>query len=207
MQVEIGYQELIKNADGATVSSWVTITSVSIKGGTHESLSRSDAYKGAYTNGLKKCLGFLGVGADAYLGTVDEENRPLPEEVRGEPPGVSREEADRTKEKAEALETLRQRVTELGLEAKEITKVIHEVTGKGNSRELTAEEVRAVTAALGYMQTEDDCEGTEEGLTCECGAKITASVKSFSEREFGRSLCMKCQNRERERKGVAANEA
>lgn len=61
--------------------------------GEHASMAKADAEKGAITNGLKKALGLLGVGWQAYAGALDPDEQPLPErpsDVRpwaGPPPG------------------------------------------------------------------------------------------------------------------------
>lgn len=44
--------------------------------GNHNSLARGDARKGAYTNAFKKAAAFLGVGRQAYEGTLDDDNAP-----------------------------------------------------------------------------------------------------------------------------------
>jgi len=48
--------------------------------GGHTSNSLADAKKGAYTNGFKKAAAMLGVGRQAYAGTIDDDNQPIPEE-------------------------------------------------------------------------------------------------------------------------------
>lgn len=47
--------------------------------GGHMSSSFADALKGAITNGFKKTASFWGVGRDAYAGTIDDDNKPLPD--------------------------------------------------------------------------------------------------------------------------------
>ena len=47
--------------------------------GGHISVAYADALKGAITNGFKKTAAFWGVGRDAYAGTIDEDNQPLPD--------------------------------------------------------------------------------------------------------------------------------
>ena len=42
--------------------------------GGHTATSEADARKGAYTNGFKKAAAFLGVGRQAFEGTLDDEN-------------------------------------------------------------------------------------------------------------------------------------
>jgi hypothetical protein len=87
VRLELGYPEFYKDEQGLTKRHWVTITEKDMVG-THESPTRGDAWKGAYTNGLKKCVGFYGPGADAYLGIIDEDNRPLPPGYEGEQVGT-----------------------------------------------------------------------------------------------------------------------
>jgi len=54
--------------------------------GGHEAFLRGDALKGAETNALKKALARWGIGIEAYKGTIDDDNKPLPEA-----PGPSRQ--------------------------------------------------------------------------------------------------------------------
>jgi hypothetical protein len=49
--------------------------------GGHISMSYADALKGAITNGFKKTAAFWGVGRDAYAGTIDDDNVPLPDDM------------------------------------------------------------------------------------------------------------------------------
>lgn len=48
--------------------------------GGHTSSNYADALKGAITNGFKKAAAFWGVGRDAFAGTIDDDNEPLPDE-------------------------------------------------------------------------------------------------------------------------------
>ena len=45
--------------------------------GSHTSNNRGDAEKGAITAGIKKCSAMFGVGRQAYLGTLDDDNLPV----------------------------------------------------------------------------------------------------------------------------------
>jgi len=47
--------------------------------GGHTSSNYADALKGAITNGFKKAAAFWGVGRDAFAGTIDDDNKPLPD--------------------------------------------------------------------------------------------------------------------------------
>lgn len=47
--------------------------------GGHISSIYADALKGAITNSFKKTAGFFGVGADAFRGQIDEDNKPIPD--------------------------------------------------------------------------------------------------------------------------------
>lgn len=47
--------------------------------GGHTSNNYADALKGAITNGFKKAAAFWGVGRDAFAGTIDDDNQPLPD--------------------------------------------------------------------------------------------------------------------------------
>ncbi|WP_242334601.1 Rad52/Rad22 family DNA repair protein [Anaeromyxobacter sp. SG66] len=44
--------------------------------GGHVSMSEPDSIKGSYTNAVKKCCAFFGVGRQAYEGTLDDDNVP-----------------------------------------------------------------------------------------------------------------------------------
>lgn len=48
--------------------------------GGHKAFLLADAKKGAYTNGIKKCCGYFGIGNEAYKATIDDDNKPLPNE-------------------------------------------------------------------------------------------------------------------------------
>lgn len=50
--------------------------------GGHTAMTYADALKGAITNGFKKTAAFWGVGRDAYAGTIDDDNNPLPDEAK-----------------------------------------------------------------------------------------------------------------------------
>jgi hypothetical protein len=50
--------------------------------GGHQSATHADAMKGAFTNAFKKTAALLGVGADAYEGTIDEDYRPVEEPAK-----------------------------------------------------------------------------------------------------------------------------
>ena len=45
--------------------------------GGHTSMSEADARKGSYTNAFKKAAAFVGVGRQAYEGTLDDDNVPV----------------------------------------------------------------------------------------------------------------------------------
>ena len=47
--------------------------------GGHTASNYADALKGAITNGFKKTAAFWGVGRDAFAGTIDDDNEPLPD--------------------------------------------------------------------------------------------------------------------------------
>jgi len=52
--------------------------------GGHTAANYADALKGAITNSLKKTAAFYGVGADAYRGEIDDDNKPVHENYRPE---------------------------------------------------------------------------------------------------------------------------
>lgn len=67
------YHEITVN-----VSIWVESKENARKApGGHKSPLHSDALKGAVTNGLKKCAGMWGVGADAFRGEIDDDHTPV----------------------------------------------------------------------------------------------------------------------------------
>jgi hypothetical protein len=41
-------------------------------------MTEGDAKKGAFTNALKKAAAMFGVGRQAYEGTIDDDNEPVP---------------------------------------------------------------------------------------------------------------------------------
>ena len=47
--------------------------------GGHKAVNYADALKGAITNAFKKTAAFWGVGRAAYAGTIDDDNKPLPD--------------------------------------------------------------------------------------------------------------------------------
>jgi hypothetical protein len=47
--------------------------------GGHTAMNYGDALKGAITNGFKKAASFWGPGREAYAGTIDDDNKPLPD--------------------------------------------------------------------------------------------------------------------------------
>jgi hypothetical protein len=49
--------------------------------GGHLATLHCDALKGAITNGLKKTAAFWGVGRAAFAGTIDDDNKPLPDSM------------------------------------------------------------------------------------------------------------------------------
>jgi len=54
--------------------------------GSHTAKTKGDAKKGAITNALKKCAAMFGVGRQAYLGTLDDDNLPVKIDARPKPP-------------------------------------------------------------------------------------------------------------------------
>jgi len=60
--------------------------------GGHSSLDHSDGLKGAITNAFKKAAAFYGVGRDAYAGTIDNDNRPDPEDKQELPAPAAKSE-------------------------------------------------------------------------------------------------------------------
>lgn len=68
-----------------TRGEWVELTQRVSPGG-HSSLEFGSAHKGAMTNALKKCAALLGVGREAYLGTIDDDHTPPGAGDDGRPP-------------------------------------------------------------------------------------------------------------------------
>ena len=54
--------------------------------GGHIASLYGDALKGAITNAFKKTAAFFGVGRDAYAGTIDDDNQPLPDDQKNRKP-------------------------------------------------------------------------------------------------------------------------
>lgn len=67
--------------DGGTFMPWAEAFAT----GGHQSVSESDAKKGAYTNAFKKAAAMLGAGQQAYMGTLDDDAVPA-EEMQHTPP-------------------------------------------------------------------------------------------------------------------------
>lgn len=70
ISLSIGYKEL--NPETKQFD-WVTVHSVPPIPTDHESLEKGTARKGMLTKGIKRAASFIGVGADAYLGTLDDD--------------------------------------------------------------------------------------------------------------------------------------
>jgi len=62
------------------VKIWVEPENIRSCVGGHIATLYADALKGAITNAFKKTAAFWGVGRQAYLGMLDDDNKPLPEE-------------------------------------------------------------------------------------------------------------------------------
>jgi hypothetical protein len=86
-----------KTATGRTRWSCVTQVRLGILGhykrhyGGHKAMDRADAQKGAFTNAFKKTAALFGIGRQAYLGTLpDDDNLPIQKDGRisrtGQPP-------------------------------------------------------------------------------------------------------------------------
>lgn len=56
--------------------------------GGHTAMTEADARKGAFTNGFKKAVAFLGPGREAYRGTIDDDH--VPADMAVTPPQTSR---------------------------------------------------------------------------------------------------------------------
>lgn len=70
IEILIGYRE--QNPETKQWE-WVTVHSVPPIPTDHESLERGSARKGMLTKGIKRATSILGVGADAYLGVLDDD--------------------------------------------------------------------------------------------------------------------------------------
>jgi len=174
IRLEIGYPVIKEDPEtGLPKRHWVMVAYKEMVG-THESPVRGDAYKGAYTNGLKKCVGFFGPGADAYLGIIDEDNQPLPPDLQGERVGFTEEQRQRqassrrskkqnnnkknqsgsqgqnmTQKTWDKLVAL---VKELNLDKSTAAKISWKVTGTGNSKKLTEDKAKALIEKLELMR-------------------------------------------------------
>ena len=176
IRLEIGYPVIKEDPEtGLPKRHWVMVAYKEMVG-THESPVRGDAYKGAYTNGLKKCVGFFGPGADAYLGIIDEDNQPLPPDLQGERVGFT-EEQRQASSQASSRRSKKQNnnkknqsgsqgqnmtqktwdklvalVKELNLDKSTAAKISWKVTGTGNSKKLTEDQAKALIEKLELMQ-------------------------------------------------------
>ena len=64
-----------------SISIWILDpTNTRTHAGGHTSAGFDDALKGAITSGFKKTAAMWGVGRDAYAGTIDDDNKPMPDE-------------------------------------------------------------------------------------------------------------------------------
>jgi hypothetical protein len=68
--LQIGYRDL--NPESKQWE-WLTVHELEPIPSDHESLEKGSARKGCLTKGIKRATSFLGVGADAYLGTLDDD--------------------------------------------------------------------------------------------------------------------------------------
>jgi len=98
--------------------------------GGHKSADYADAVKGAITNGFKKTAAFWGVGADAYRGTIDDDNLP------GEDIDYSKPQDTRTENQKE-FDRLTAQLSKEG-DAEWTAKLKAEKTPEGKTRVLTA---------------------------------------------------------------------
>lgn len=88
IELSVGYREF--NQDTKTYE-WIAVYSVPPVPTDHESVEKGSAKKGMLTKGIKRAASFLGVGADAYLGTLDDDMVT----------GINPDDDMRTKKKAE----------------------------------------------------------------------------------------------------------
>lgn len=140
----------------------VTITvgnaSMSMPGG-HIAAIYADALKGAITNGFKKCAAMFGIGKEAYEGTIDDDNKPLPED-HGQPVEVlSRKvtvDKDAQKKALFAIGDLMNTITD-----KDKKQKVRDLVFKGKTKaEINAMPVSALEYALELVQ--DYAEMTDE---------------------------------------------
>jgi hypothetical protein len=70
IELSIGYRQFYEDTGRWE---WVEVHSISPIPTDHESLEKGSARKGMLTKGIKRATSFLGVGADAYLGVLDDD--------------------------------------------------------------------------------------------------------------------------------------
>lgn len=77
-----------KSADGRNRYEYIIDIAVTVLGrtathtGSHVSNSKGDAKKGAITNAFKKCSAMFGNGRQVYIGSLDDDNLPIPVAAR-----------------------------------------------------------------------------------------------------------------------------
>lgn len=103
--------------------------------GGHMSANYADALKGAITNAFKKTAAFWGVGRDAYRGTIDDDNKPMPDE-----------EKNIDKKNGSVFEELKKRVAESRNKAElsVIALDVKEAYGKGEISDEEYEELKKI---------------------------------------------------------------
>ncbi|MGH1502806.1 MAG: Rad52/Rad22 family DNA repair protein [Acidimicrobiales bacterium] len=84
-----------------------------VAAGGHKSITYPDAYKGAITNGLKKCAALFGVAHQVYLDEIDDDNEPVDDTPP--PPNVSPARVRQLMQKTETL------LKEAGMDAETIS--------------------------------------------------------------------------------------
>jgi hypothetical protein len=88
IELSVGYREF--NQESKSYE-WIAVYSVPPVPTDHESVEKGSSKKGMLTKGIKRAASFLGVGADAYLGTLDDDMVT----------GINPDDDMRTKKKAE----------------------------------------------------------------------------------------------------------
>lgn len=118
--------------------------------GGHISVTYADALKGAVTNAFKKTAAFWGVGRDAYAGTIDDDNKPLPDNHENRETGKSLSEI-----KNDIQMSIISRLQKAVSEASNIDRITQIEDGLGSvSKQLSAEQMKECRKIVEDKKTE-----------------------------------------------------
>ena len=137
--------------------------------GGHIAMSIADAMKGAMTNGFKKASGMFGVGREAYEGSIDDDNEPIPaaeaeppaqqESREREQPATKEAEADPAKEQRRAFAVMAKLLPDLekaGITDRTVWDSIMAAYDVKSRSALTGGQWTAIANRLDRAQYDDD---------------------------------------------------